>query len=173
MAKQRVAYIESDTDPLQVCSRCRMCELICAFTHHGVGNPNRSRITVVSLGRGVDIPITCLHCEDPPCLNICPTRALKRDDPGGPVTVDSDLCIGCSMCMNACPVGAILLDPREGTAIKCDLCGDDDPQCVKYCPAAVLKLVDSLQYTRFSMKRYAKKLLVAGEDLTGAPPEKG
>jgi len=140
-----------------------MCELICAFHHHGVGNPRRARIQVIALGKGEDIPVTCLNCEEPPCLNICPTGALHRPDPEGMVMVQEDLCIGCAMCVNACPVGAVTLDPVEGSAAKCDLC-QGDPQCIPYCPAKVLKLTDAGQMARHLMKGYAKFLQNKGEE---------
>ena len=162
MSKPRIGYFEDRQDPEQICARCRMCELMCAFHHDQVGNPRRSRIRVVQLGRGVDIPVTCLYCEDPPCMKICPTGALHRPEPDGMVMVREDLCIGCAMCVNACPVGAITLDPTEGVAIKCDLCGGD-PQCVKYCPAHVLQLTTADQVARHRMKGFARALQASGD----------
>lgn len=163
MSRKRVGYFENKQDPENICSRCRMCELICAFHHYGVGNPRRARIQVIPLGKGEDIPVTCLNCEDPPCMGICPTGALHRPEPEGMVRVQEDLCIGCAMCVNACPVGAMTLDSVEGTAAKCDLC-QGDPQCVLYCPAKVLKLTDAGQMARHRMKGFAKYLQSAGED---------
>ena len=162
MGRQRIGYFEDLQDPERICSRCHMCELICTFHHHQVGNPKRSRIRLISLNKGVDIPVTCLNCEDPPCMNICPTGALHRFESEGMVMVNEDLCIGCAMCVNACPVGAITLDPVDGVAVKCDLCGGD-PQCVAYCPANVLKLTDAERFARHRMKEYAKFLQAAGE----------
>ena len=163
MSRKRVGYFENRQDPENICSRCRMCELICALQHHAVGNPRRARIQVISLGKGEDIPVTCLNCEDPPCMNICPTGALHRPEPEGMVRVQEDVCIGCAMCVNACPVGAITLDPVEGVAAKCDLC-QGDPQCVLYCPAKVLKLTDADQMARHRMKGFAKFLQSVGEN---------
>lgn len=162
MARQRISYFENRKDPENVCSRCRMCELMCAFHHHQVGNPKRGRIKVIVLGKGEDIPVTCLNCEDPPCMNICPTGALHRAETDGMVNVNGDLCIGCAMCVNVCPAGAITLDPVEGVASKCDLCGGD-PQCVAYCPARVLKLTDAGQLASHRMKEFAKFLRTVGE----------
>ena len=162
MSRQRIGYFENRQDPELICSRCRMCELICSFHHHQVGNPRRSRIRIVLLGKGVDVPVTCLNCEDPPCMNICPTGALFQSEPDSMVTVKEDLCIGCAMCVNACPVGAITLDPVDGMALKCDLC-DGDPQCVAYCPASVLKLTDADRFVRHRMKEFAKFLQTVGE----------
>jgi carbon-monoxide dehydrogenase iron sulfur subunit len=163
LSRKRVGYFENRQDPENICSRCRMCELICAFHHHGVGNPRRARIQVIPLGKGEDIPVTCLNCEDPPCLKICPSGAMHRPEPEGMVMVKQDLCIGCAMCVNACPVGAVILDPIDGLAVKCDLC-QGDPQCVFYCPAKVLKLTDAGQLARHRMKGFAQFLKTAGDE---------
>ena len=163
MAKQRIGYFEDSKDPENICSRCRMCELICAFHHHQVGNPRRGRIKIVVLGKGQDIPVTCLNCQDAPCMKICPTGALGRKETDGMVLVNPDLCIGCAMCVNVCPAGAVTLDPVDGVASKCDLCGGD-PQCVAYCPAKVLKQTDAGQLASHRMKEFAKFLRTAGEE---------
>lgn len=163
MARQRIGYFENRQDPENICSRCRMCELMCAFHHHQVGNPRRGRIKVIALGQGEDIPVTCLNCEDPPCMNICPTGALYRKTADGMVQVNEDICIGCAMCLNVCPVGAITLDPVDGVASKCDLC-QGEPQCVTYCPASVLKMTDAGQFARYRMKGFARFLQSAGEE---------
>jgi Fe-S-cluster-containing hydrogenase component 2 len=157
VAKERIGYFEDKKDPEAQCSRCRLCELICAFHHHKVGNPRRARIKVVALGKGVDIPVSCLNCSDAPCMNVCPTGALHRTEANGMVLVRDDVCIGCSMCVSVCPAGAVSLDPVEGTAAKCDLCGGD-PQCVAYCPAKVLKLTDADLVARKRMRTYARSL---------------
>jgi carbon-monoxide dehydrogenase iron sulfur subunit len=165
VAKQRVGYFEDRKDPEAQCSRCRLCELICAFHHHRVGNPRRGRIKVVSLGKGADIPVSCLNCTDAPCMSICPTGALYRKEADGMVLVRDDVCIGCSMCVSVCPAGAVTLDPVEGTASKCDLCGGE-PRCVAYCPAKVLRLTDSDLVSRKKMRTYACSLVTADENRT-------
>jgi carbon-monoxide dehydrogenase iron sulfur subunit len=163
VAKQRVGYFEDLKDPEAQCSRCRLCELICAFHHHQVGNPRRGKIKVISLGKGIDIPVVCLNCGDAPCMNVCPTGALRREGKDGMVLVRSDICIGCSMCVSVCPAGAITLDQVEGTASKCDLCAGD-PQCVAYCPAKVLRLTDAEMVSGKRMRMFARSLVNAEED---------
>jgi Fe-S-cluster-containing dehydrogenase component/formate-dependent nitrite reductase membrane component NrfD len=82
--------------------------------------------------------LRCNHCEDAPCVTICPTKALfKRDD--GIVDFDPDLCIGCKSCMQACPYDALYIDPHKNTAAKCNYCAhrvDQGllPACVVVCP---------------------------------------
>lgn len=94
----------------------------------------------------VHFPKSCLHCEDAPCVTVCPTGAsLKRAD-DGIVLVNEDACIGCGLCAWACPYGARELDPLAGVMKKCTLCVDridnaalpeEDriPACVRTCPA--------------------------------------
>ena len=80
----------------------------------------------------------CNHCEDAPCVEICPTTALyNRKD--GIVDFDTDNCIGCKSCMQACPYDALYIDPQEHTAQKCNYCAHRvdvgmQPACVVVCP---------------------------------------
>jgi len=94
----------------------------------------------------VNVPMSCMHCEDAACVTVCPTGAsYKRPD--GIVLVDADKCMGCSYCAWACPYGARELDQNEGTMRKCTLCvdriydehllpQDRKPACVKACPTS-------------------------------------
>ena len=62
----------------------------------------------------------CQHCDDPPCLEVCPEEAITRR-PDGVVILDSGRCTGCGACRDACPYGAISFG-EGGTAYKCNLC---------------------------------------------------
>ena len=90
-------------------------------------------------------PKSCLHCEDAPCVTVCPTGASFKRSEDGIVLVDGDLCMGCGLCAWACPYGARELDPGHGTMKKCTLCidriyndnlapEDQIPACVRTCP---------------------------------------
>lgn len=93
----------------------------------------------------VHFPKSCLHCEDAPCVPVCPTGASYKRKEDGIVLVDYDKCIGCNYCAWACPYGAREPDPREKVMTKCTLCVDriyDEslpeehrkPACVLACP---------------------------------------
>ena len=94
----------------------------------------------------VHFPKSCLHCEDAPCVTVCPTGASYKRSEDGIVLVDEDRCIGCGLCAWACPYGAREMDPVENVMKKCTLCVDriynenlpqEDrvPACVRTCPA--------------------------------------
>jgi Fe-S-cluster-containing dehydrogenase component len=95
----------------------------------------------------VHFPKSCLHCEDPPCVPVCPTGASYKRASDGIVLVDSDKCIGCKYCSWACPYGVRELDQKSKVMTKCTLCVDriyDDsrpeaerkPACVLACPTS-------------------------------------
>ncbi len=97
--------------------------------------------------RTVHFPKSCLHCDDAPCVTVCPTGASYKRADDGIVLVDEDLCIGCKLCSWACPYGAREYDADVGVMKKCTLCIDriynenfDEvdrvPACVATCPAS-------------------------------------
>ena len=67
------------------------------------------------------LPLTCMHCQAPPCRDACPTGAIyQRED--GVVILDATQCNGCQACLTACPYGVILWDETKEVATKCHLC---------------------------------------------------
>ncbi len=123
------------------CTGCRLCEMVCSVEHAGVNNPTHSRIHVIKWPlEGFELPMLCQQCEEAPCIAVCPKSALSRDACLDRVTVDYDLCIGCKMCVTACPFGGMGLDPVARRVIKCDLC-DGDPACVRSCDPGALAFV--------------------------------
>lgn len=90
-------------------------------------------------------PRSCLHCETPACVTVCPTGASYKRAEDGIVLVDEDKCIGCKLCSWACPYGAREYSAVEGVMKKCTLCvdriyneqlpeADRQPACVQACP---------------------------------------
>lgn len=124
-------------DP-EKCTGCKTCELMCSAAHEGVFNPKKSRIR---LWRdefyGKFNMLTCKHCEDAECVDVCPTGALVIED--GEVKFLQDECIGCMVCEDSCPYNAIFTHSDLEYILKCDLCGGE-PTCVKYCPFEALFL---------------------------------
>jgi carbon-monoxide dehydrogenase iron sulfur subunit len=123
------------------CTGCRLCEMVCSVKHAGVSSPSRSRIHIIKWPlEGFELPMLCQQCEDAPCVAVCPKNALSRDTRLGRVVLDYDLCIGCKMCVTACPFGGMGIDPVARQVIKCDLC-DGDPACVRFCEPGALEFV--------------------------------
>ena len=92
----------------------------------------------------VHFPRSCLHCEEPACVTVCPTGASYKRAEDGIVLVNPDTCIGCKLCSWACPYGAREYDYSHGVRKKCTLCVDriynenlgiEDrvPACVRAC----------------------------------------
>lgn len=94
----------------------------------------------------IHFPKSCLHCEDAPCVTVCPTGASYKRVEDGIVLVNESDCIGCGLCAWACPYGAREKDEAEGVMKKCTLCVDRIynenleevdriPTCVRTCPS--------------------------------------
>lgn len=125
------------------CIGCHACTVACKTENHVSLGVNRTWVKYVEKGvfpntRRVFQVTRCNHCENPPCVTICPTTAMyqRRD---GIVDFNSDRCIGCKACMQACPYDSIYIDPYDGTAAKCHFCAHRteiglEPACVVVCP---------------------------------------
>ncbi|HKR31014.1 MAG TPA: 4Fe-4S dicluster domain-containing protein [Terriglobales bacterium] len=113
----------------------------------------------------------CNHCDAAPCIEICPTRALyRRSD--GIVDFDSERCIGCKSCMQACPYDALYIDPNTNTAAKCNFCAHRietnlQPACVIVCPTQAIVAGD-LDNPASEVSR-----MVAAENVSVRKPQKG
>jgi Fe-S-cluster-containing dehydrogenase component len=88
----------------------------------------------------------CNHCDDPPCVDCCPTGASHVEPFGKTVQIAANRCIGCKACVSACPYGARFIHP-DGYADKCSFClhrvkEGKLPACVAVCPTSCMHFGD-------------------------------
>ena len=141
---------------LNKCLRCRTCMVACKIQNN-IPPKARNRVEHYRMRpveweegdypdvRRIFIPILCMHCEEPACLEACPVGAIsKRAD--GIVVVDKKKCDACGSCMEACPYGAPFLLEK---ADKCDFCaearldaGHKEPYCIKSCVGEAMMFGD-------------------------------
>jgi Fe-S-cluster-containing dehydrogenase component len=170
---------------LKRCLGCRSCELACAKAHAGYDDIVEAvladaalvpRVHVVA-AEGCAVPVQCQHCEDAPCVAVCPTGALYRDE-DGEVRAAPARCIGCKACLLVCPFGAAHWDPHARTVVRCDLCGDlieegEVPYCVAACPThgrRVVRVEDVAARKRADSARRTIRVMRAeqeGDDAEG------
>jgi protein NrfC len=87
---------------------------------------------------------SCQHCENAPCVMVCPTGAAYKDEKTGIVDVHNEKCVGCGYCLAACPYQVRFFNPVTKSADKCDFCRETNlaqgkqPACVESCPTKAL-----------------------------------
>ena len=124
----------------ELCTGCLICVNFCSFFHEKAIWHSRTRIWILSDGDdGPFTPNHCRQCDDAPCAEVCPVEAITLDVDTGAWIVDSEECIGCEACVDACQYGAIFVDDA-GVAVKCDLCGGA-PECALNCPMGAIVAV--------------------------------
>lgn len=125
------------------CIGCHACTVACKAEHNVPVGVFRTWVKYVETGTYPDVRrlfsvMRCNHCENPPCVQICPVTALfQRKD--GIVDFDKTRCIACKSCMQACPYDALYIDPETHTSAKCNFCANRveqglQPACVVVCP---------------------------------------
>ncbi|MEG0375405.1 MAG: 4Fe-4S dicluster domain-containing protein [Raoultibacter sp.] len=156
------------------CIACHACAVACKVENNlpdnvwwsrilteGGNNPDTPAGTYPNLSLA-NIAVACQHCENPACVKVCPVGATYKDPDTGAVRQDYDKCIGCRMCMSACPytgvrsfnweepsyaIGQAMGDAdipahQKHVVEKCTMCWhrlakDLAPACVEVCPARV------------------------------------
>jgi len=158
------------------CIGCHACTVACKEENQVPLGVNRTWVKYIEKGTFPDTRryfsvMRCNHCDNAPCVTICPTVALYRR-PDGIVDFDGDRCIGCKSCMQACPYDALYIDPDTQTAAKCHYCAHRieaglEPACVVVCPVQAIVPGD-LDDPGSQIAR-----LVASEQLQVRKPEQG
>ncbi|MBI3005238.1 MAG: 4Fe-4S dicluster domain-containing protein [Ignavibacteriales bacterium] len=133
------------------CVGCMDCVVACKTENGTPEGFNRDWINYVVSGEFPTLNMEirserCNHCDNPPCVDSCPTGASHVHDVGKVVLVDDKLCIGCKACIAACPYDARYIHP-EGYADKCTFCIHRveqglDPACVSVCPTRCMYFGD-------------------------------
>jgi Fe-S-cluster-containing dehydrogenase component/formate-dependent nitrite reductase membrane component NrfD len=158
------------------CIGCHACTVACKAEHDVPLGAFRTWVKYIEKGefpntRRYFAVLRCNHCDEAPCVTICPTVALfKRDD--GIVDFDNARCIGCKACMQACPYDALYIDPDSHTAAKCNYCAHRteiglQPACVVVCPEQAI-IAGDLDNPLTEIAR-----LVAREQVSVRKPEQG
>jgi Fe-S-cluster-containing dehydrogenase component len=136
----------------RTCVGCTACAIACKTENDLPDGYARSWVTERLTGTFPHLEMTirserCNHCEDAPCVAVCPTGA-SHVGVGGIVLVDAGKCTGCKACIAGCPYGARFIDPRSGTADKCTFCahrsGNDayTTACQDVCPTRSIHFGD-------------------------------
>jgi Fe-S-cluster-containing dehydrogenase component/formate-dependent nitrite reductase membrane component NrfD len=158
------------------CIGCHACTVACKEENQVPLGAFRTWVKYVERGQYPDTRryfsvLRCNHCDDAPCVSICPTVALyRRSD--GIVDFDGERCIGCKSCMQACPYDALYIDPATQTAAKCNYCAHRvevglEPACVIVCPERAI-IAGDLDDAGAPIAR-----LVATEQVQVRKPEQG
>lgn len=157
---------------VEKCMGCKSCELACAVAHSSMKDLNSLVDLSEKPGYRIHIeayenkavPVHCNHCDDAPCMLACPTGAIYREGEKEPVLFDSSRCIGCKMCVQACPFGVISLRLTGKGVLKCDLCIErlidgKEPACVEACPTKALIFTDEKQVNKDKRLKAAARLV--------------
>jgi Fe-S-cluster-containing dehydrogenase component len=130
---------------LDLCCGCRSCAAACAYGHHIQSLLGHARLPDEQ-GKTeavrAELPLHCLHCEQPACVEACPNEAMQKQE-DGTVLRSQFKCVGCSSCGVACPFGVIQPNLEKHIVPKCDLCIDrlsegEIPRCVQTCTSGAL-----------------------------------
>ncbi len=130
------------------CSGCMACVVAC-MDQNDLPSEGPSFRQVIQMETGAHpsaeirfVSMACFHCNDAPCLQVCPRKAISRDRESGVIQVDEARCIGCRTCAMVCPFGAPQF-PGSAAMKKCNRCAervalDMEPACVRTCPTKAL-----------------------------------
>ncbi|TMN22226.1 4Fe-4S dicluster domain-containing protein [Lentibacillus cibarius] len=156
---------------LNRCIGCQTCVMACKVQNNVPDGMLWNRVLTMTEDEEVDgvegtypyvskqyVPVSCQHCENAPCVKVCPVEATYKDE-NGRVLIDYDRCIGCRYCMAACPYNVRVFrweeavqhpnfkfgdgrvpERKVGIVEKCTMCKEltddgQEPRCVQCCPA--------------------------------------
>ena len=144
------------------CVGCLNCELACASRDWGKYFPCGSKINLVFLKAGWKVPVACFQCDQAPCLAVCRTGALARDEGTGVISSNSAKCVVCRACVSVCPFGNIAWSEAGGRVEKCDQC-EGAPRCVSACPSGALAYAEDGGQAKTRRRLFAESLMEASK----------
>lgn len=169
MAEQYGFYVDTTR-----CIKCWACEVACKQWHEVKANTtSRRNVQEETSGTYPNVSrtftsLSCMHCENPACVENCPVGALAKREEDGLVVVDTEVCIGCQTCASACPFGVPqYAENADGKGVhleKCDGClslgrkADEMPRCVVTCPLGALHFGTMTELEKLAADRGFKKM---------------
>lgn len=149
------------------CIGCASCEVSCKQNKSLTVGPALCKnmsvgpVEVQGMPRVRFVFMPCFHCEEPWCLNVCPSGAIQKRKEDGIVFIEPSLCIGCKSCITACPWGACQWNPATNKAVKCDYCKDRvdkdlKPACVTRCLTECLSFGQAVELPDDRRRRFAQ-----------------
>ena len=141
---------------LDRCSGCDGCVAACKLENNVDLGVYYNRVHAVGpTGTFPDIeqywiPLQCQQCENPGCIEVCPTGASYRDEATGVVLVNAEECIGCESCLKGCPYNVRTLNPNTNVVEKCTLCfqrHEEEAGCRPACTTAAAARATSATWT--------------------------
>lgn len=137
---------------MERCSECKTCAIACKDKNDLRVGINYRSVSVFEKGKipnlAVDfISSSCNHCQKPVCVSKCPTGAMHKREEDGIVKINEEKCIGCQICVEACPYDAPQYIEEKNKTTKCDMCLDlvekgEKPSCVTACLCRALDFGD-------------------------------
>lgn len=129
------------------CIGCMACVLICKQLKSHRGN---ELIYVEEVKKGEWAPTTCMHCQQAPCVRVCPSEAILQLQDGVVKAPDESRCLACKNCMLICPFGVPKIDEKRKLMMKCDLCPERRvrgllPYCAAICPTRAIRYEETVE----------------------------
>ncbi|MBW2609096.1 MAG: 4Fe-4S binding protein [Deltaproteobacteria bacterium] len=165
-------------DPAQ-CMNCKTCIIACKLKHmfpphnttgaaadpKGVNLIQVYHVDPEISGDNVHQPfvsIACMHCEDAPCIKVCPSSAILKDSETHITLVDQERCIGCKACLWVCPYGAPSFN-EDGKLVLCDLCIDrlregKKTACEAACPASAIYVASPEEISELRARKAVERI---------------
>ena len=146
--KQMTFVIDCDR-----CIGCKGCQVACKLENTVALGQGRNKVcTIGPSGTYPNLQMyfmtaMCQQCENPTCVQVCPTGAIYKDEEDGVIKIDRSLCIGCGSCKRACPYDCINMNKELRVADKCTICAQlreegEEPACVRNCSGKALMFGD-------------------------------